>query len=48
VSETIFSFDAKIGSITDFQSANDQAEVALIGTPLIKNVGVPATPKYHK
>jgi len=42
-----FSFDAKIGSITDFQSETDHDASALTATPLIRNVGVPTAPKYH-
>jgi hypothetical protein len=40
-------FDAKIGSMTDFQSASDHEASALVATPLIRNVGVPTTPKYY-
>jgi hypothetical protein len=46
-SDELFSFDAKIGSITDFQSASDHDASAPTITPLIRNVGVPTAPKYH-
>lgn len=36
-----------MGSMTDFQSAKDHEEPALVATPLIKNVGVPTTPKDY-
>jgi hypothetical protein len=48
IGDVNFPFDAKIGSITDFQSASDQAELALVATPFIKKVGVPTTPKYYQ
>lgn len=45
---TLCSFDARIGSMTDFQSARDHDESAPTVTPLIKYVGVPLAPKYHQ
>jgi hypothetical protein len=44
--DEIFSFVAKIGSITDFQSDTDHDGPALVLTPLIRNVGVPTISKY--
>ncbi len=44
----LFSFDAKIGSMTDFQSARLHESSAPTATPLIRNVGVPLAPKYHQ
>jgi hypothetical protein len=48
ISDETASFDAKMGSITDFQSASDHDASALVATPLIRNVGVPTTPKLNK
>jgi len=43
----LFSFDAKIWSITDFRSANDRDELPFMLTSLINNVEVLTTSKYH-
>jgi hypothetical protein len=48
ISDGTASFDANIGSITDFQSASVHDASAVTATPLIRNVGVPEAPKYLK
>lgn len=48
MSDDTASFDANIGSMTDFQSASVHDASALVATPLIRNVGVPEAPEYFK
>jgi hypothetical protein len=47
ISGKLTPFDAKIGSMIDFQSTSDHEASAVVPTPLIRNVGVPTTPKYY-